>query len=219
MKLLLVILAVVWADFDVNRIATINKIKEEAQAAYLDHDYQTAVQKYLLLTDSLNVKDENILLNLSNAYFQLNDSTNAVSNYQKLLNSGDAEIRSRAFQQLGVLADQKNQLTAALDMFKESLKANPGNEESRYNYELTKKKLENQPKQDQQDKKNKDKNEQENQDQNQQQDQDQNPDQENQDQQSQENQNQEQHHWIAFSLRNFNRYYFWFELSGLGGFS
>jgi len=199
MKYILVLMAIAWSDFDLNRIANINKLKDEAQTAYLNEDYQTAIQKYLLLTDSLKVNDENVILNLSNAYFQLNDTLNAQSSYQKLVNSPNREVRSRAFQQLGVMAEQKSQLPVALDMFKESLKANPGNEEARYNYELVKKKLENQPQQeqqnkDQEDQKDQDQEKEENQEQeqDQSQNQDQNQDQPNQEQQQPSDQQDQQ---------------------------
>ena len=48
-------------------------------------------------------------------------------------------IKSVAYQQLGVLASEQKKYPEALATFKESLKANPANEESRYNYELVKK--------------------------------------------------------------------------------
>ncbi len=84
MRYFLLLSAFLWSDFDVNRIAIINQLKKEAQTAYLDEDYQAAIETYLFLTDSLQVQDENILLNLSNAYFELNDSAKAKSTYQNL---------------------------------------------------------------------------------------------------------------------------------------
>ena len=191
MKYLLILLVFGWSDFDVNRIANINKLKNEAETAFLNEDYQGAVEKYLLLTDSLRIQDENVLLNLSNAYFELKDSANAQSNYQKLVNSSNREIRSKAFQQLGVLADQKNQLPVALDMFKESLKSNPGNEAARFNYELVKKKLENQANQEQQDQEQNNE-DQEKENQEKEENEEQNKDQEQQEQENQQEQGEQE---------------------------
>ena len=55
--------------------------------------------------------------------------------------SDNKELKSLAFQQLGVINQQKNKLEAAVADFKSSIKSNPNNEEARYNYELLKRLL------------------------------------------------------------------------------
>lgn len=149
MKLMWIILA---ASFLVDPIGKINSLKSEAKAAYQSGDYQKAISSYRYLVDSLNVSEEAVKMNLANAYFNLGDTVNATSFYQQLIRSTDAQTRSNAFQQLGVLSNRSGDFQEALTNFKESLKANPQNEEARYNYEMVKKKLEEKQKQQQQQK-------------------------------------------------------------------
>ncbi len=160
MKILLFIAALLISDpiGKLNRVAKTNSIKKEAKAAFEAEDYKTAIQKYAYLIDSLKVEDDQILLNLANAYFKSSDSSQALSNYQKLTSSNDTKIQSVANQQLGVMSNNPKQLQTSLDYFKKALKADPTNEEARYNYELVKKLLEEQKKKEQEQKdKNKDK--------------------------------------------------------------
>ncbi|MTI24188.1 tetratricopeptide repeat protein, partial [Fulvivirga kasyanovii] len=159
MKYLFAILLVTvssWTDLD--KIAKVNKLKKEAKTAYNNGDYQKALDNYLYLVDSMQVEDDNIVLNMANAYYKLNDTTNAVNNYQAVVDSKDNVVRSVAQQQLGVIANRSKKFKEALEHFKEAIKADPANEEARYNYELLKKVLEEQEQQnkDQQNKDNKD---------------------------------------------------------------
>jgi len=64
--------------------------------------------------------------------------------------------KSLANQQLGVMANRKGKFEEALNYFKNALKADPTNEEARFNYEIVKKKLEEKKKQEEQQKQNKD---------------------------------------------------------------
>lgn len=137
---------------DPARIGKINRIKEEAKKAYLAGDYATAAAKYKYLTDSLAVTEEEVLLNLANAYFELNDTTAAISQYQNLTQSSNNKIRSVAQQQLGVARNKQSKFEEALNHFKEAIKADPTNNDARYNYELLKRKLDEQKKQEQQQK-------------------------------------------------------------------
>jgi tetratricopeptide (TPR) repeat protein len=124
---------------DINKIAHVNKAKRMAETAYANGDYETAISSFRLLTDSLGVQEDPILLNLANAYFKQNDTTNAVQYYSSVLKSENPQMKSLAYQQLGVINQQKNKLEEALSDFKASLKSNPDNEDARYNYELLKK--------------------------------------------------------------------------------
>lgn len=170
MKYLLTILLVAassWTDLD--RIAKVNELKKEAKTAYNNGDYQKALDNYLYLVDSMQVEDDNIVLNMANAYYKLKDTTNAVNNYQSVSDSKDNVVRSVAQQQLGIIANRTKKFKEALEHFKEALKADPANEEARYNYELLKKALkeqeEQQKDQDKQDDKDQQKEDQQKQDQ------------------------------------------------------
>jgi len=184
---------------DINQIATINRLKKEAENAYQAEEYSTAASNYKILYDSLGQHDDNLLLNLSNSYYKLNDTSNAEVHYAKLTETNDKNLRSIAYQQLGVLSNDMGKHEQALEQFKNSLRANPDNEDSRYNYELLKKLMQEQEQnQDQQDQQNQDEQERQDQDQQNEEQQDQeqqeqqNEEQQNQDQQDQENEKQQE---------------------------
>jgi Ca-activated chloride channel family protein len=150
---------------DPAKIGKINSLKAEAKKAYAAGDYKTAISKYRYLVDSLQVKEDEVLLNLANAYFQLNDTTNAVSQYQTVSQSTKNQLRSKAEQQLGVLANRGGKLEEALHHFKQAIKSDLTNDDARYNYEMVKKKLEENKKQQEQQKKDQNKEEKKDQDQ------------------------------------------------------
>jgi Ca-activated chloride channel homolog len=158
MKLLATVLLLLTTLTDPTRISKINTLKAEAKKAYLKNDFKTAISKYRYLIDSMDVREDEVLLNLASAYYNLKDTTNALSQYQSLTVSSKNQLRSKAQQQLGLIADQQGKQEEALNYFKEAIKSDLSNQEARYNYELLKKKLEEKKKQDQkkQDPQNKD---------------------------------------------------------------
>jgi len=211
--LLLTIWLLIGTDNTLTRIARINELKKQAQEAFLKKDFVTAAEKYKFLIDSMNVKEDQVWLNLAHANYELKDSTQAKNGYLQLTSSTNHQIKSLAYQQLGVMETEKENFEKSLSLFKASLKADPTNEESRYNYELLKKMMQEQDQQnhdqdqenqeqqnhpdknrDQQDQQNNQKQDQQNQKENQQQPEDQeggNQDQKEQ-QQEQEQQNQQE---------------------------
>ena len=153
MKLIIGIFVAAILFTDLDKIGKINSLKSEAKKAYLGGDYKMAVDKYKYLIDSLGVKEDEVLLNLANSYFQLQDTTNISIAYQPLTQSSNSKIKSVANQQLGIAANRQEKFEEALNYFKQALKADPTNEDARFNYEIVKKKIEEQRKQDQQQKK------------------------------------------------------------------
>jgi tetratricopeptide (TPR) repeat protein len=127
---------------DLDKIGKINSAKAEAKKAFLAGDFTTAIKKYTYLIDSLGVNEDEVRANLASAYFQANDTTGALNNYQRLTQSANKKISSVANQQLGVMANNQEKLEESLNYFKQALKAAPENDEARYNYEIVKKKLE-----------------------------------------------------------------------------
>ena len=212
--LLLTIWLLIGTDNTLTRIARINELKKQAQEAFLIKDFVTAAEKYKFLIDSMNVKEDQVWLNLAHANYELKDSTQAKNGYLQLTSSTNHQIKSLAYQQLGVMETEKQNFEKSLSLFKASLKADPTNEESRYNYELLKKMMQEQEKQnhdqdqenqeqqnhpdknrDQQDQQNNQKQDLQDQNENQQQPEDQeggNQDQREQQQQEQEQQNQQE---------------------------
>ena len=182
-----------YATDPVTKIAKANKAKEEAEKAFRAGEYQKAIEHYSYLLDSLNYDNDAAVLNRAHSYFNLKDTLNAYEAYRTASMSANREIKSTAFNQLGNLSEQQKQNKEALEFYKEALKANPANSEARYNYELLKKKLEEQEKnKDQQqnkDQQNQDQNKEDQQNKDQQKKQDQNKNQE--DQNSEDQQNKE----------------------------
>ncbi|NQZ78920.1 MAG: hypothetical protein HRT61_22805 [Ekhidna sp.] len=172
---ILVVLAILLND--PKEIARLNALKKEAEAAYLSGDYELAISKYTVLTDSLGNDEAAVRLNLAHAHYHLNDTAGAKNRYNQLSTDRNKKLQSVALQQLGVMSKDAGKLEEALQQLKSAIKADPTNQDARYNYEVVKKLLEEQQQQEQ----NQD---QQNQDQ-------ENQDQENQDQENQENQDQQ----------------------------
>ena len=126
---------------DPSKIAKVNNAKSEARKAYINGDYKKAVSMYTYLTDTLDVREDEVMINLANSYFQVKDTANAISTYQSLTASPKAHIRSKAQQQLGILHHRQGKLEEALANFKEAIKADNSNVDAKYNYEMLKKKI------------------------------------------------------------------------------
>lgn len=202
MKWMLVVVIALFTSVDPGKIGKINSLKSEAKEAYQKGDFKKAIEKYRFLVDSLQVREDEVMLNLASAYFEMRDTTNVSQSYQPLTQSTNSKIRSIAHQQLGVLANQQGKMEEALANFKQALKADPTNEDARYNYEMVKKKLDEKKKQEEQQKKQdpnkQDKNEEQKKEQNKEKKDDQKKDQKDQqnkdqkDKQNQENKDQKE---------------------------
>jgi tetratricopeptide (TPR) repeat protein len=142
--LLLNILLAFWSKF--NRIAESNALKEEAGFYFEKKDYIKSVGLYEKLLQEYKEEDENVRLNLANSYFHLQLFNSAIEHYKILTKSGNPEIKSMAYLQLGVVYSTNKKKDAGLNYFKEAMKALPSNDKARYNYELLKKENEQQPK-------------------------------------------------------------------------
>ncbi|PSR52411.1 hypothetical protein AHMF7605_02155 [Adhaeribacter arboris] len=142
MKILMALLAVLMAFFSQKliKISRINAYVTEAQEAYSRQDFSTAIYFYKYLSDSLQVRDRAVRLNLAHAYYQQKKMGQAVKYYQPLLTKTPTRIASLVNLQLGVIIVSKDK-TKALNYFKQALILNPLNEEARFNYEWLKKYL------------------------------------------------------------------------------
>lgn len=177
---------------DPKEIAKINTLKKEAEAAYLKGEYELALAKYTLLRDSLGVEDPALKLNLAHSHYHLGDTAGAKRNYNQLTSSSDNKLKSIAYQQLGVMNKDAGKLEEALQQLKSAIKANPANQDARYNYEVVKKLLEDQKQQQNQDQQNQDQENKEGEDEKQEQNQDQQKDGEQENKENQQGENQDQ---------------------------
>lgn len=151
---------------DPTKISEVNKAKEKAKESYARGEYKEAAAQYRTLVDSLGVREEEVSMNMAHSYYHLNDTVSARNAYLGLTNSANTSYKSVSYQQLGMLSHREGKLEEALAYFKSALKADPTNEEARYNYEMVKKKLDEQEKQQQrQDQDKKDQDQKENKDQ------------------------------------------------------
>ena len=188
--LVITILLTVFSVKDIGKTAKINKLKTDAEKAYKNKQFNLASQYYSTLVDTLGVTEENEMLNLANAYFHLKDTTNAINTYLRTAATATKPYtKSVAFQQIGVIDVVNKRYEKALESFKQALRAYPENQEARFNYELVKKLLEQQRKQ-QQNSNNKDQSQQ-NQDKDKQQ-QDKDKQQQDKDKQQQDNKDKKQ---------------------------
>ena len=151
MKLVIAYIFLLVVSIDPTKIGKVNAAKSEAKEAYNSGDYKKAIERYTYIIDSLGVTEDEITLNLANSYFQINDTTSAVGVYQSIAGSVKPRIRSNAQHQLGVLNHRQGKYEEALQNFKQAIKADANNTDARYNYEMLKKKLDEQKKKEQQD--------------------------------------------------------------------
>lgn len=165
-------------------IAKINRLKKDAEHFFKQHNFQEAAKKYTYLTDSMNVEDPEVMLNLAHCYYYMSDTANAKTAYQNVAALGSRPAKSIAYQQLGVMAKKPESLEESLQLMKAAVKENPDNMDARYDYEVVKKLIEKQ-KEEQQQQQDQNKNE-ENQE-----DKQQNEEEQNQEQQQNQNQDQE----------------------------
>lgn len=140
--------AVLLISFLAGGLGTISRINENvdiAKAAYLRSDYIEAVAAYEYLLSDLEVRDDQIRLNLGHAYFRLGEMQKAQQQYTLLANHASRHTRTIALLQLGTISARNQKYKQALSYFRQTLVLEPGNEAARYNYELLKKLLEKRP--------------------------------------------------------------------------
>lgn len=155
-------------------------------SAYDRKDYKKAEAEYrmALSEDANSIKAH---YNLGNALYQQDKKDEARVHYDKVLKNKQAQTQDKfqAYHNIGRTYLDEKQYEKAAQNFKEALKLNPDDDETRYNYALAKKKMEEEQQQDQGDS-------QDNQDssegQNDQNNQNSNSNQNNQDQEGQQNQ-------------------------------
>ncbi len=186
MRLILIVILALLTN-DPREIAKVNALKKEAEEAFLNGNYELAINKYKTLYDSLGIDEDEIKLNLAHAYYNLSDTGAARLNYNNVSTSSNSKLKSIAYQQLGVMSKEAGKLEESLQQLKSAIKTDPTNQEARYNYEVVKKLLEEQQQdqQQQQDQENQEGEDEQEQNQDQQQ-------QENQENQDQEGEQQEQ---------------------------
>ena len=114
-------------------------------------EYAKALMDYKELINKYPDKKE-LYFNLGNLNYLSGDSESALQNYKNSLINSDPKTKADALYNMGNTYYQMGDLHNSVDFFKEALSLNPNDEDIRYNYELSKRMLEQQPPQENQDK-------------------------------------------------------------------
>ena len=111
--------------------------------------YRKAVEK--------NPRNAQAVYNLGNALLGQRKDSAAVSQFEQAAKLETNPIRkSQAYHNIGVICQGQKQFAQAIEAYKESLRNNPADDDTRYNLELCKRQQQQQQNQDQQNKDNKD---------------------------------------------------------------
>ena len=129
---------------NINNIDEINRLTKEAEIYFKNEEYDKSIANYKILIDSFDVTNEKIYLNLAHSHFLSNDTAKALENYTYATITDDNKIKSIALQQIGNINESRNKLEEALDFYKESIISDNSNIDSKFNYELVKKKIQKQ---------------------------------------------------------------------------
>ena len=87
MKIITTLLIINLFTYFDNNISKINEIKKEAKRNFSEKKYDQAIDKYKYLIDSMNLNDDNVMLNLSHSYLLNGDTLNAIDGYNSASNS------------------------------------------------------------------------------------------------------------------------------------
>ena len=143
--------------------------------SFSEKKYADAEAEYRI-SESKSPKKSIASYNLGNSVYKQNQTGEAKYHYAKALKTAKTRTeKHHAFHNLGNTLMKDKDYSGAVEAYKNALRNNPSDEETRYNYALAKKMLkENPPKKD--DKKDKDKNQDKNKDKNKDKDKDKNKD-------------------------------------------
>jgi hypothetical protein len=129
----------------IQKIAEVNEHSNKAAEAFRKSNFTEAIKNYEFLVYEIGDNDPRLILNLAHAYRLNNQAEKATKAYQKCVKNPDANLRSKAWENLATLDTKIQNYTEALTNYKRALVANPKNEQARYNYELLKKYLREHP--------------------------------------------------------------------------
>jgi Ca-activated chloride channel homolog len=174
-------------------------LPEEAEQAYGQEAYEQALKLYQE-AQTRNPDSDTLAYNLGNTLYQLGRYQDAAGQFGRILENDSTKLSSRTIYnmgnslfEMGRAGGDQQMLNQALEAFKHSIINDPSDEDSKYNYELTHRLIQQQEQQQNQQQQNDDDKKKDDQQQQDQQQQQQDQDQEqNQEQQDKQQQNEEQ---------------------------
>ncbi|MEZ4921903.1 MAG: tetratricopeptide repeat protein [Crocinitomicaceae bacterium] len=101
--------------------------------AYNEADYETAIDYFQSAVDQspLNFKAN---YNLANTYHRMNKQDEAIERYEKVVNLAPTSLdKAKVYHNIGNAHMFKQDLDGAIDSYKEALRLNPSDAETRYN--------------------------------------------------------------------------------------
>ena len=156
-----------------------NKLYNDSLFIKAEVDYRKALE--------INPKSTDAMFNLANSLLMQQKAQEAMEQYESVSKiEKDKEKLAQIYHNMGVILQSSKQLPQCIEAYKESLRNNPKDDETRYNLALAQKQLKDQ----QQDQQNQDQQQQQQQQKEEKQDQNQNQQEQNQDQQQQPQQQQ-----------------------------
>ena len=124
---------------------------------YRSGDYANAEVSYRKALEK-NDRNAQALYNLGNALMAQNKDSAAIMEFDKATKVESNDLRkSKAFHNVGFICQRHRMYGEAIEAYKQSLRLNPHDDETRYNLELCKRQQKNQPQQQQQQGNDKDK--------------------------------------------------------------
>lgn len=93
-----------------------------------------------------NPDNEKLHYNIGNGLHEQKKYEDAFNEYEKTLDSKNSELRSKAYYNIGNTHYRMGKLQEAIEDYKKCLEINPEDEDAQYNIEFIKKKLKEQPK-------------------------------------------------------------------------
>ena len=132
-------------------LPTQSQIPSQTKKEFIPNpEYEKALMDYKELINKYPDKKE-LYFNLGNLNYLSGDSESALQNYKNSLINSDPNTKADALYNMGNTYYQMGDLQNSVDFFKEALSLNPNDEDIRYNYELSKRMLEQHPPQENQD--------------------------------------------------------------------
>jgi len=160
--------------------------------AYLDGDLQEAENQY---RSSLNEAPGQFegTFNLGNTYYRKQDLSNANSHYQQAIESESDPIKkARAYHNMGNSLLQNSKIDESIEAYKNALRLNPSDDETRYNLAYAQRMKRKQEQQQQQQENQSVENQEENEEQNKSENQNESEDNQDQEGEDQQNKNQDE---------------------------
>ena len=136
-KLSLIFLSILTGiGWHIHNVKNANLLKVKGAEFYNIKQYPQALQCYYDLSIKYHSKEEEVLINLANCYYQLGALESSKKGYLSLSKSDNKSIKSQANTQLGILEALAGRRKTGLQFFKIALMTDPANKIARYNFEL-----------------------------------------------------------------------------------